>query len=591
MSPNNSALLALARSAGANNPEATPILRLVSADDVGHSAQEKLADFAHATDATNFLLAGAECPPELRPLVDALIGLAGDRTDWFIANDKQIAARLHKSTKTVQRYRDNLSTWQLANGYTLIEVEDNYMDRDGQKHPHKYRVHVARLAIEATQNACAARPDNPSRAIERAAQAKVSSIPSTTPLRRRGKKREPDAESIINRSLRAAQTLITKAAKLQETVKMQQMAHGSATDFHIDSELLAGLQQSISALTSASLSTYTEDKKVDTGGALVFGGVVDKMSTTPTPHVENAGVSEDSKQGSGQNVHIEAIQPRHAVEIFESVGVESFKVILRDEERETAIESRELKADALKAELRQYLKSNAGGRESFIVRPILPDDGSMYARHLIQVDEASPELLKMLAPVSFLQIETSEGNGQAWLALDGSNDAEEFARTRARLLRQLQPHGANGGAYGATRWPGSLNCKPSRRRADGSFPIVKIVFYQHGRQTTVGELKSLNLLAPPVSSSIPAKPYKPAERAERPRQWPSYQIELDRAARRTDGKPDRSDADINFALRCVRWGWSEDETAARLCEVSGKAKKQRGYAARTARRAVQIVGH
>jgi hypothetical protein len=75
-----------------------------------------------------------------------------------------------------------------------------------------------------------------------------------------------------------------------------------------------------------------------------------------------------------------------------------------------------------------------------------------------------------------------------------------------------------------------------------------------------------------------------------PRAWPDYEIELSRAPRRDDGKPDRSKADINFAIRCRKWGWSEEETAAKLRAESAKAKRRRdGYAERTARRASQII--
>jgi hypothetical protein len=51
-----------------------------------------------------------------------------------------------------------------------------------------------------------------------------------------------------------------------------------------------------------------------------------------------------------------------------------------------------------------------------------------------------------------------------------------------------------------------------------------------------------------------------------------------------DGKPDRSDADLLFAVTCFDWKFSFDETVALLKRVSAKAKARRDdYAERTVR--------
>jgi hypothetical protein len=59
---------------------------------------------------------------------------------------------------------------------------------------------------------------------------------------------------------------------------------------------------------------------------------------------------------------------------------------------------------------------------------------------------------------------------------------------------------------------------------------------------------------------------------------------------RTHKGKDRSAADINFAILCVEWGHSIEETAAKLKEVSEKAKERRdNYALDTAEAAARIV--
>src|SRR5258707_3682512 len=74
-------------------------------------------DFAHKTDATNFLLAEWGCPAALRGFIDAVIGVAGYRasgSEWFPASDEQIADRAGRCTKWVQDQRKELIKWQVS---------------------------------------------------------------------------------------------------------------------------------------------------------------------------------------------------------------------------------------------------------------------------------------------------------------------------------------------------------------------------------------------------------------------------------------------------------------------------------------------
>ncbi len=79
-----------------------------------------------------------------------------------------------------------------------------------------------------------------------------------------------------------------------------------------------------------------------------------------------------------------------------------------------------------------------------------------------------------------------------------------------------------------------------------------------------------------------------------PRTVPSYEKCLQSVAIKTKGKdagkPDRSFADLLFAVTCLDWKFSVDETVALLKRVSAKARaKKDDYAERTVRLALSRV--
>jgi hypothetical protein len=223
------------------------------------------------------------------------------------------------------------------------------------------------------------------------------------------------------------------------------------------------------------------------------------------------------------------------------------------------------------------MERNASERESFIIRP----EGAA----LIQVDDCTASERDLLAPVSFLVAETSGNNFQAWLALPTTTSDDERKRIRERLFKgALLGTPANVGAGNAMRWVGSLNCKPERRRTDGSFPRVRLIASSFGRYTTEAELESYGLLAPhaPACDSFsPVKRTKAVDNAV-PRTPPSYERCLQSVRLKKNGKPDRSFADLLFAVTCLDWKFSFDETVALLKQVSAKARARRDdYVQRT----------
>jgi hypothetical protein len=198
----------------------------------------------------------------------------------------------------------------------------------------------------------------------------------------------------------------------------------------------------------------------------------------------------------------------------------------------------------------------------------------------LQLDDLAADRLPTLAPAVFLALETSPGNFQAWLALQGGAD-KEFAR------RVRRGTGADATASGATRVAGSLNFKD---KYAPTFPRVAIHAAQPGRITNPAELERLGLVAPPEEfAPLPVSPARSIPGSNR--KWPSYAIALDGAPLNSEETgPDVSRADFVWCMTAITWGFGTDATAERLMQESAKAQAQgKGYAELTARNAALAV--
>jgi hypothetical protein len=224
--------------------------------------------------------------------------------------------------------------------------------------------------------------------------------------------------------------------------------------------------------------------------------------------------------------------------------------------------------------------------------PEILDDATRRQRNLIvrphgpgvsfiQLDDLKADKLPPLAPAVFLSLETSPGNYQAWLALPGAED-KDFAR---RLRKSTA---ADTTASGATRVAGSLNFKD---KYAPHYPLVAIHSANPGRMADAEELDRLGLIAAP---EVMAQPLRIAPARVSPgsrRRWPSYERCVDGAPLNSEETgPDISRADFVFCMTAITWGWSVDDTAARLMEESTKAQAAgRPYAELTARNAALAV--
>jgi hypothetical protein len=178
-------------------------------------------DFAHVTDAVNFLLALWNCLPAFREFIDALIGISGyrsGRNEWFKASDKQIARRTNRSTKWVQNIRRDILKWQTQHNVALIDIEDNKYSQV-EKTPHRYRVNIARLVAETT---LAARDSlnwkhrRFDQAMEEAAKMMRDSLPEVPMHVKHRRTSRPDAETSMERDLKFALTKVKGAKRTNE---------------------------------------------------------------------------------------------------------------------------------------------------------------------------------------------------------------------------------------------------------------------------------------------------------------------------------------------------------------------------------------
>lgn len=269
-----------------------------------------------------------------------------------------------------------------------------------------------------------------------------------------------------------------------------------------------------------------------------------------------------------------------AVGAFASVGVTDFKIVMVDETKprgENCTLAEDADTEALADAMARYLERNRERPESLAVRPA-------HARRLIQIDDAPPEVLERLAPFSFLQELTSPANGQAWLCLaDNFTGDEEFKTQRGRLLSPLKSTGANGGAYGSTRWPGSLNKKPQRCYADGESPRVQLLRVQSGRVTSLAELDAAGLLAPLPPKKTPEQVRE--IRSRLPKGWPSMDEFLAR-------HKDRSTAEFAWSCRALELGWPPYRVEQELSRIGAKARTRTrdNYVSETVTNAAQKVG-
>jgi hypothetical protein len=254
------------------------------------------------------------------------------------------------------------------------------------------------------------------------------------------------------------------------------------------------------------------------------------------------------------------------LDTFASVGAERFHLLLTDLAGGKVSFRGNRSLTELRSTLPRILDDATRQQHNVIIRP----RGNGPAP--IQLDDLGEAAAAKLRPVSFLTLKTSPGNYQAWVAV---TDADaDFAR------RLRKGSGADPSASGATRVSGSWNFK---EKYAPTFPRVETIHVNPGRVVTRTDLEALGVVAPQEKTASTPAPARASHRSAR-RGWPSYERCVQGAPPARDGnRPDVSRADFTFCLTALDWGWSTEETAARLMQESTKAQENgEAYARRTA---------
>lgn len=281
------------------------------------------------------------------------------------------------------------------------------------------------------------------------------------------------------------------------------------------------------------------------------------------------------------------------LDVFASVGARRFDFSVTDINGKAVegLQRTNESLDDLRRKIGRDLQAAERNAHNIIIRPRSP------AALLVQLDDLTPEAAAKLEPYSFMIIRTSPGNGQVWIAVSDGPQENEKEAAKAFRKRLRRGAGADKSATGATRIGGSLNFKP---HYGPEFPVVMLTYSHPGKTVTTAQLEQAGLIAPaeepaPMLPPASVPPRIPPSGATSTRYWPDYERALRGAPMKKHGNgPDRSMADYMFCRWAAQRGWSADEIAMKLAEVSEKAQEQarrgdEGYARVTAWNAVQAV--
>jgi hypothetical protein len=535
-------------------------------------------DFAQATDAANLLIADIDNRPQLRAFIDAVIGATAGEPEFVEITDDELAKRLGRSTKSVQVYRNEFREVD-AHGI-LIEIKDNWRDPiTHASHPHAYKCKITALAVEAIQEARTSPhwtrgAEGRLKALEDAA-ASVS-LGATLGALRKGKKRPPRTDADVMASkVKMAANALRRAAQLRAMVKnpnweMLQELRQTVVDALEEFDAAGEFGESISTQDSyiRSMETQPPFLQVETQ---VEGGQVEETSTQ---NESTESTTYKNRETQPAPISHAPVAVEMAARAVEACGVEQYQLTILDDAapKGEAAGFETLTRGELSEMLPAILDHGAKRGRSVIVRPV--------ASNLIQADDLSRATVERVQSFAFMTVETSAGNYQAWVALPPGIGKDERDALRRRLLDGV---GADRGASGAMRWPGSINFKAGRDQF-----MVRLISSNPGRVATVAELEASDMLAP-VSPNLRLAPSSKPRANRAPVQWPDYQRCMGEAKRKGDGSADRSDADKNWSILAVGRGWDSPEVESKLCELSEKARKRPDYARRTVAYARSVV--
>jgi len=266
------------------------------------------------------------------------------------------------------------------------------------------------------------------------------------------------------------------------------------------------------------------------------------------------------------------------IEALRSVGVPAFNLTRTDINGHVAPEGYRpgRSIEAMRLLLPAWIRLAWEFEQSLIVRAHKPAGGV-----IAQLDDLKVGQIDRVREMAFLTVETSRGNFQVWIAIEGGDEA--FVK---RLIKGI---GSDPRANCSGRVAGSPNVK---LKYAPDFPMVRIVGLQPGRTVTPAELESLGLItAPAAARALVPVHFRGSDVS---RGWPDYDQCLRGAPPRADGLPDRSRADYLWCKWAIERGQSMDAVQVRLPEVSEKARHEsrhgnRNYVQRTVNAATKAA--
>ena len=271
-------------------------------------------------------------------------------------------------------------------------------------------------------------------------------------------------------------------------------------------------------------------------------------------------------QKEGGNAMFDLAEANRMLDTFVGSGATAFDITFIDIDGE----KRDFRASQSARDVRDSLPKLSPGltsrQQNIIVRP--RSDKVTF----VQLDDLTRQQVDALIPVACLTLETSPGNHQAWIAIsrDGvSTEARHTIDSEKDFARHLRKGvGADLTASGATRVGGTFNFK---RKYEPNLPMVKILHSAPGRIATPVQLEAMGIVAAPDPIHVAAMPFRASSVG---RSWPDYgRCVLGAPPNRDKSGPDISKADYFFAMLAAQRGHSIEEIAARLLDISSKAKE------------------
>ncbi|MBA3804092.1 MAG: hypothetical protein H0X14_00025 [Acidobacteria bacterium] len=260
------------------------------------TVEEMATTYGLSTGAANLLLVEHDFPPELRPFLDAVVGVCGDRQgEWFEANDELLASHADKSLKTISRWREKYAAWMKSKNIALVDIERHEFKKGETPKPHRYRVNFSQQVAETLLEA-EKMPEwktHKGLALEESARNVKASdlLPRETTDRKRTRKARGDAEALIARKIRTAKTLVKKSLDIYKATGKHATVDAEA--FAELDKMMAQLREIVEAQEGADLSsTYKEEvlDKLDPDGSPVGARLVS---------VDDARTGETEGQGGG----------------------------------------------------------------------------------------------------------------------------------------------------------------------------------------------------------------------------------------------------------------------------------------------------